>query len=90
MKSKFLSIIFLLSAVCNYSYSQQDVNGWFWINGQPTGNTLRWVKIVDAANIYAVGDFGTFMKSTDGGDTWSVNSQVGSPDNSSTGGGSAA
>jgi photosystem II stability/assembly factor-like uncharacterized protein len=85
MKNLFSVIIFTFVIFTN-SYSQQDVNGWYWLVGRPTGNTLNWTQIADPANIYAVGDFGTFMKSTDGGDTWSVNSQVGSPDNSSIGG----
>lgn len=75
----FFLIIFLMITSLNNLYSQQDVNGWFWLNGQPTGNTLKWVKIIDPANIYAVGKRGTFMKSNDGGDTWSINSQVGAP-----------
>lgn len=87
MKSLFILVvtIFTMSLFVLDSYSQQDVNGWYWLNGQPTGNTLKAVKILDAANMYAVGSRGTFMKSNDGGDTWLVNNQVGSPDNSSTG-----
>jgi photosystem II stability/assembly factor-like uncharacterized protein len=85
MKRKFFLAIFLLCLVFTNSYSQQDVNGWYWLNGKPTGVQLNWIQIVDAANMYAVGDRGMFMKSVDGGDTWSLNSQVGSPDNSSTG-----
>jgi photosystem II stability/assembly factor-like uncharacterized protein len=85
MKIKLFLFALLTSLVFSNSYSQQDVNGWYWLNGKPTGNTLAWVKIVDPANIYAVGDRGTFMKSTDGGDTWSINNSVGSPDNSETG-----
>lgn len=84
--SKFISVIALMFVLFTNLYSQQDVSGWYWLVGRPTGNTLYWTQIVDPANIYAVGNFGTFMKSTDGGDTWLVNSQVGSPDNSSTGG----
>lgn len=78
-------MVLTMSSFIKNSYSQQDVNGWYWLNGQPTGNTIKAVKIYDAANIYAVGNRGTFMKSADGGDTWLVNSQVGSPDNSTTG-----
>lgn len=88
---KYLSLLFsflLIYFTHNYLYAQQDINGWFWLNGQPQGNTVNWVKIVDAANIFAVANRGVFMKSTDGGDSWSINSQVGSPDNSSSGGGS--
>ncbi len=87
MKNKFIVLanIFLMSILFQNSYAQQDVNGWYWLNGQPTGNTLKYVKVFDAANMYAVGSRGTFMKTSDGGDSWSINSQVGSPDNSSTG-----
>ncbi|MEO8664013.1 MAG: YCF48-related protein [Ignavibacteria bacterium] len=89
MKRNFLAtfLILLTLIFVSNSYSQQDVSGWYWLNGRPTGNTLNWVKIINSNTIYAVGNFGTFMKSTDGGDTWSVNSQVGAIDNSPTGGG---
>ncbi|HMS66050.1 MAG TPA: YCF48-related protein [Ignavibacteria bacterium] len=79
MKSKLL-LLFLFVCICFTDiYSQQDVNGWYWLNGKPTGNTINWVKVIDASTFYAVGFGGTFMKSTDGGDTWALNSQVGTP-----------
>ncbi len=87
MKTKILlavSIFAILAAFSN-SYSQQDVNGWFWLNGKPQGNTVNWAKVIDAANIIALTNRGLFMKSTDGGDTWLL-SQAGAPDQSSTGG----
>ncbi len=59
------------------SYSQQNTSGWYWLNSQPQGQTLRWAKIIDATHYYAVGVAGTFMRSTDGGDTWLINSQAG-------------
>ncbi|MBL8008538.1 MAG: hypothetical protein JNJ56_13520, partial [Ignavibacteria bacterium] len=86
MKIKFLFTILFVFIVLSNSHAQQDVNGWYHLNGKPTGAQLNWVQVVDAANIYAVGDRGTFMKSADGGDSWILNTQVGSPDNSSTGG----
>lgn len=87
MKEKlFLIAALLIIAVMPVNtYSQQDVNGWFWLNGQPQGNTVRWAKVFDASNMFAVSDRGIFMKSTDGGDTWLL-SQAGAPDLSSTGG----
>ena len=81
MKFKlFLFSLLMMSVFISNSYSQQNSNGWYWLNGKPSGNTLNWVKVVDAANIYAVGERGTFMKSVDGGDTWAVNTQVGELD----------
>ncbi|MEZ4691984.1 MAG: hypothetical protein R3A12_18245 [Ignavibacteria bacterium] len=63
------------------------MNGWYWINGQPQSNTLNWVKIIDATHYYAVGENGTFMKSSDGGNTWIINSQAGIIDPSFNSGG---
>jgi photosystem II stability/assembly factor-like uncharacterized protein len=87
MKTKILlaATILALFATVSNSYSQQDVNGWFWLNGKPQGNTVNWAKVIDAANIIALTDRGLFMKSTDGGDTWLL-AQAGAPDNSTTGG----
>lgn len=61
-------------------YSQQNMSGWYWLNGKPQTNDLKWVKIIDAEHIYAIGTSGTFMKSSDGGDSWIINSQAGVPD----------
>ncbi|MCW8805244.1 MAG: YCF48-related protein [Ignavibacteriaceae bacterium] len=46
---------------------------WEWLHQTPQGNTLRWVKMWDANNWYAVGYGGTFLKTTDGGATWFMN-----------------
>ena len=52
----------------------QPINGsnWEWLHQTPQGNTLRWVKMWDASTWYAVGEGGTFMKTTDGAATWTV------------------
>ena len=52
----------------------QPINGsnWEWLHQTPQGNSLRWVKMWDASTWYAVGDGGTFMKTTDGAATWTV------------------
>ncbi|MCB0727166.1 MAG: hypothetical protein KDD00_06855 [Ignavibacteriae bacterium] len=73
-----LLILLVLTFFClNNSDAQQNINGWYWMNGKPQTNTLNWVKIIDATHIYAVGEGGTFMKSSDGGDSWIINSQAG-------------
>jgi len=43
--------------------------GWFWGNPVPQGNTLRAVAFAGDRG-YAVGDFGTVMRSDDGGASW--------------------
>ena len=86
MKQVFKSLfaLLLVFAMTQSSFAQQDVNGWYWLNGRPAGQTLRWVKVFDAANIFAVGGRGIFMKSSDGGDSWSI-AQAGAADISSGG-----
>lgn len=47
MKIRLITVILILTIVQNFSYSQQNVNGWFWLNGQPTGNKINWIQIVN-------------------------------------------
>lgn len=77
---KTFILIFTMSFLFQNTYSQQNTNGWYWLNSQPVGNDLTWVKMFDATHFYAVGDEGTFIKTTDGGDSWLVNNQAGSPE----------
>lgn len=80
LKFKTPSIIFILlfvSLLFRNSYSQQNINGWYWLNSRPQSNNLNWVKIIDATHFYAVGANGTFMRSSDGGDSWLINSNAG-------------
>lgn len=62
------------------SFSQQNTSGWYWLNGQPQSFDLKWIKFFDPYNVYAVGSSGNFMKSSDGGDSWLINSQAGVTD----------
>jgi photosystem II stability/assembly factor-like uncharacterized protein len=80
MKLKLITLLVFTAFFFQNSYSQQNSNGWYWINNQPQGNKLSWVQIVDATHYYAIGDKGTFMKSSDGGDSWKINSQAGNPE----------
>jgi photosystem II stability/assembly factor-like uncharacterized protein len=54
----------LSSAVVTTSHS-----GWTWGNPRPQGNTLQAVEFAGADG-YAVGAFGTIIRTTDGGNTW--------------------
>jgi photosystem II stability/assembly factor-like uncharacterized protein len=69
------SIACLLPAACwaaGASAAQVSVghSGWSWGLPRPQGQSLSSVAF-DGATGYAVGDFGTVLKSTDGGQTWS-------------------
>jgi photosystem II stability/assembly factor-like uncharacterized protein len=49
---------------------QVGSSGWQWGNPLPQGNTLRAESFAGTTG-YAAGDFGTLLKTTDGGSTWS-------------------
>jgi photosystem II stability/assembly factor-like uncharacterized protein len=49
---------------------QVGSSGWQWGNPLPQGNTLRALTFVHQTG-YAAGDFGTLLKTTDGGSSWS-------------------
>jgi photosystem II stability/assembly factor-like uncharacterized protein len=48
---------------------QVGSSGWSWGNPLPQGNTLRAMAFFGTTG-YAVGDFGTLLKTTDGGSNW--------------------
>jgi photosystem II stability/assembly factor-like uncharacterized protein len=48
---------------------QVGSSGWQWGNPLPQGNTLRTVSFAGPTG-YAAGDFGTLLKTTDGGASW--------------------
>src|SRR5437016_9639489 len=49
-------------------------SGWFWQNPWPQGENLHSVVTPNTQTIVAVGALGRFMKSNDGGATWTVQS----------------
>src|SRR6187431_1301937 len=49
---------------------QVGSSGWQWGNPLPQGNTVHAMSFVGATG-YAAGDFGTLLRTTDGGATWS-------------------
>ena len=49
---------------------QVGSSGWQWGNPLPQGNTLRSISFAGLDG-YAAGDFGTLLRTTDGGTTWS-------------------
>lgn len=48
---------------------QVGSSGWQWGNPLPQGNTVRAMSFAGATG-YAAGDFGTLLKTTDGGSSW--------------------
>jgi photosystem II stability/assembly factor-like uncharacterized protein len=64
IKILFLSLLIFLLSIPD-AYSQ-----WFWQRPLPTGNRLTDIKFINENIICAVGEEGTFLKSTDGGESW--------------------
>jgi photosystem II stability/assembly factor-like uncharacterized protein len=63
------AVLGLVPAVASANV-QVGSSGWLWGNPLPQGNTLRAMSFAGTTG-YAVGDFGTLLKTTDGGSTWS-------------------
>jgi photosystem II stability/assembly factor-like uncharacterized protein len=61
-----ISILFLLTMS---TYSQINLH-WKWMHPKPQGNTLRYIKMFSASTWYAVGYYGYFIKTTNGGSSW--------------------
>lgn len=47
-----------------------STGGWCWQRPRPTGSTLYDIQWLDAAQAWAVGQSGTILHSSDGGNTW--------------------
>jgi Secretion system C-terminal sorting domain len=45
-------------------------SGWYWSNPEPIGNPLHAVSFTDANTGTAVGDYGTILRTTNGGASW--------------------
>lgn len=67
-----ISICFFI--LVKISFAQ---DGWFWQYPKPQGNTLHDIFIFDQNTAIAVGDLGTVIKTTDGGENWDVQHHAG-------------
>lgn len=76
MKKK-LSLLILFSFLISMAATAQIYQDWKWLHPTPQGNTLRWVKMWDANNWYAIGYAGTFMKTSNAGANWTVHHKAG-------------
>lgn len=55
----------------------QTSQNWKWSHMTPQGNRLNYIKLWSTTDWYAAGFAGTFMKTSDGGQTWSIRHDVG-------------
>lgn len=69
MKNIIISISVFFHLMTLNIYSQA---GWFFQNPNPTGNLLNSVHFANQTTGYAVGMYGTVIKTIDGGNSWSL------------------
>jgi hypothetical protein len=72
MKLAFSIRASLISLGAIASSASLAQSGWFWQNPLPQGNPLIAVSFVDANTGTAVGEYGTILRTTDGGATWTL------------------
>ena len=77
MKTRILFLLSLLFFFKGVSAQSLDGNGWRWQYPKPQGNALNDIYIFDQETAIAVGDFGTVIKTTDGGTSWDVQHHAG-------------
>lgn len=64
----------LLTAIIILLTNHLNSQGWEWQNPLPQGNDLNSSCFIDSSTGFAVGDLGTIIKTTDGGETWAIQS----------------
>ena len=69
-------IIFSFAVIILYSLTALAQEGWFWQNPLPQGNDLNDVWVLNQDIIFAVGDKGTLLKSTNAGEAWEVTHEL--------------
>lgn len=63
--------IFTLS-VALLSFYTARTQDWQWKNPLPTGNLLNCVEFTDSSTAYAIGNYGTILKTKNGGIVWEI------------------
>ena len=67
--SSLTAVLFLLIAAPAGAALSTNQSGWLWGNPEPQGNTLPALELQGMTG-YAAGDFGTLLRTNDGGGSW--------------------
>ena len=67
----FISVFTAFAGICH-----AQINVWRWQNPLPEGDFLYAVQMFSLNSIYACGENGTFMRTSDGGQTWDLQTNV--------------
>lgn len=77
-KFKLLSLLIIIVAFIFSSPAYTQTNsGCKWLHPTLQGNRLYQCKYWNSNTFYAAGELGTFMKTTDGGNTWFITNDAG-------------
>ncbi len=71
--------LFFFSFIMGYltfSFAQSDPSIQ-WLHPKPNGNWLKWIKMINENVWYIGGEYGAFLKTTDGGQNFTVNNKGG-------------
>lgn len=68
--------LFLLLLLNTISFSQITPS-YTWLNPKPFGQGIGWMKALSENTVYMAGQNGTFLKTTDGGQSFTANLQAG-------------
>jgi len=77
MKRQLLHIVLILFIILIQNIYCQINQQWKWVHPLPQGNTLNWVKVFSATDWVAIGNLGTFMRTTNAGVTWDIYTNAG-------------
>lgn len=72
-----LLILFILPCISYSQVSYSTGHKWQWLHPKPHGNMINWCKMWDANNWYMTGSFGSFYRTTDAGENWYINYDIG-------------
>src|SRR5688500_16720800 len=67
--SSLTTVLFLLIAAPAGAAVSTNQSGWLWGTPEPQGNTLPALELQGMTG-YAAGDFGTLLRTNDGGGSW--------------------
>ena len=61
---------FYILLIALFTFNLINAQDWQLQNPMPTRNQLNNIKFIDSNIGYVVGNFGTILKTTDGGENW--------------------
>jgi photosystem II stability/assembly factor-like uncharacterized protein len=77
LKNNLLKLFFVIVCMLFAAEAFGQQSAWQWINPLPQGNPLNAISVIGQDSLVAVGEYGTVIRSFNGGQTWQVQPTVG-------------